>query len=165
MLDCDFRRPMFHVYFKDFIQDNRHGLSDVLIDKLKLKDGIIKNSFGSLFFMTSGTIPTNPAELLGSNKMHSILNELRNEYDFILIDAPPALGIADARVLGRVCDGIIVVVMANKTNREDLIEVKEELERAGEKLVGYVFNGLDMAHRRYRYRYYHYHNYRTTTTA
>ena len=163
MLDCDFRRPMFHVYFKDFIQDNRHGLSDVLIDKLKLKEAIVKNSFGNLYFMTSGTIPTNPAELLGSTKMHRILEELRNEFDFILIDAPPALGIADARVLGKVCDGIIVVAMANKTNREDLVEVKEELERAGEKIVGYVFNGLDIGYRRYRHRYYHYQNYSTAT--
>jgi succinoglycan biosynthesis transport protein ExoP len=164
MLDCDFRRPMFHVYFKDFVPDNQHGLSDVLIDKLKLKEAIVKNSFGELFFMTSGTIPTNPAELLGSVKMHKILDELRNEYDFVLIDAPPALGIADARVLGKICDGIVVVVMANKTNRDDLIEVKEELERAGEKLVGFVFNGLDMGYRRYRHRYYHYHSYSAKAT-
>ncbi len=164
MLDCDFRRPMFHVYFKDFVPDNQHGLSDVLIDKLKLREAIVKNSFGELFFMTSGTIPTNPAELLGSVKMHKILEELRNEYDYVLIDAPPALGIADARVLGKICDGIIVVIMANKTNRDDLIEVKEELERAGEKLVGFIFNGLDMGYRRYRHRYYHYHSYTTKAT-
>lgn len=157
MLDCDFRRPMFHVYFKDFVRDNLHGLSDVLIDRLRLKEAIVKNSYENLFFVTSGTIPTNPSELLGSARMSKVLEELKGDYDFVLIDAPPALGIADARVLGKVCDGIIVVIMANRTNREDLTEVKEELERAGEKIVGYVFNGINLENRRYRY--YRYHNY------
>jgi len=159
LLDCDFRRPMFHRYFHNLIIDNNHGLSDILINKLKLKEAIVKSPFENLYFITSGTIPSNPSELLGSPRMQNILTDLYNDFDFILIDAPPALGIADARVLGKVCDGILVVVRVGKTSRDSALEVKEELERAGEKIIGYVFNGVDITNQYYRRRYYYYYHY------
>ncbi len=159
ILDCDFRRPMLHTYFQQFVSDNRHGLSDVLIKKLKLKDAIKKGTFENFHFITSGTIPTNPSELLGSARMLEVLQELKKNYEFILIDAPPSLGIADARVLGKICDGIIVVVMARKTSRDAVVEVKEELERAGDKIVGFVLNGVDFEGHYYRQHHYYYNFY------
>lgn len=156
LLDCDFRRPMFHRYFAKFVKDNKHGLSDVLVEKLKLKESIVKSTTDNLFFITSGTIPSNPAELLGSSKMGEIIEKLKEEFAFIIVDAPPALGVADARVLGRICDGIIVVVMARKTHRDAVLEVKEELERSGENIVGFVLNGIDITRHYYRHRYYYY---------
>ncbi len=156
IIDCDFRRPKLHIYFRDIVKDNHNGLTDVLINRIKLKDAIVKSSFDNLYFITSGTIPTNPAELLGSNRMHDTLGELKNNFDYVLIDAPPALGIADARVIGKICDAILVVVMSGKTNRDAVIEVKDELERAGEKIIGYVLNGVDVTQRYYRHRYYYY---------
>uniref|UniRef100_A0A7C6EHP6 non-specific protein-tyrosine kinase n=1 Tax=candidate division WOR-3 bacterium TaxID=2052148 RepID=A0A7C6EHP6_UNCW3 len=159
MLDCDFRRPKLHNYFRDIVKDNHNGLTDVLINRIKLKDAIVKSQFENLYFITSGTIPSNPAELLGSNRMVDILNDLKGNFDYVLIDAPPALGIADARVLGKVCDAILVVVMSGKTNRDAVLEVKDELERAGEKIIGYVLNGVDVGQRYYRHRYYYYRHY------
>ncbi|MGQ9464105.1 MAG: GumC family protein [bacterium] len=156
ILDCDFRRPKLHNYFKSLVKNNHNGLSDILINRIKLKDALIKSQFENLYFITSGTIPSNPAELLGSSRMSEIIDDLKNSFEFILIDAPPALGIADARVLGRICDGILVVVMTGKTDRNAVLEVKEELERAGEKIIGFVLNGVDTTHRYHRYRYYHY---------
>jgi len=156
LLDCDFRRPMFHRYFAEVVKDNKHGLSDVLVEKLKLKESIVKSTTDNLFFITSGTIPSNPAELLGSSKMGKIIEKLKEEFAFIIVDAPPALGVADARVLGRICDGIIVVVMARKTYRDAVLEVKEELERSGENIVGFVLNGIDITRHYYRHRYYYY---------
>ncbi len=156
ILDCDFRRPKLHNYFRDVVKDNHNGLSDVLIDRIKLKDAVLKSKFEGLYFITSGTIPSNPAELLGSSRMSDIITELKNNFDYILVDAPPALGIADARVLGKLCDAILVVVMSGRTTREGVIEVKDELERAGEKIIGYVLNGVDMTQRYYRHRYYYY---------
>ncbi|MEO0205851.1 MAG: polysaccharide biosynthesis tyrosine autokinase [candidate division WOR-3 bacterium] len=156
ILDCDFRRPKLHQYFRDIVRDNHNGLSDVLINRIKLKDAVLRSPFENLHFVTSGTIPSNPAELLGSARMIETVADLKNNYEFILIDAPPALGIADARVLGKICDGILVVVMTGKTNRDAVLEVKEELERAGEKIVGYVLNGVDVTQRYYRHRYYYY---------
>ncbi|OPX18106.1 hypothetical protein BXT86_02940 [candidate division WOR-3 bacterium 4484_100] len=157
LLDCDFRRPMLHTYFGELAKDNHHGLSDVLIRKLKLNEAIRKGTLGNLFFVTSGTIPSNPSELLGSPRMREVLQELKKQYEFILIDAPPSLGVADARVLGKICDGIIVVVMARRTSRDAVIEIKEELERAGDKIVGFVLNGVDFEGHYYRHRYYYYH--------
>jgi tyrosine-protein kinase Etk/Wzc len=164
ILDCDFRRPKLHHYFQEHIKDNRHGLSDVLINRIKLRDAIASSSFENLSFITSGTIPSNPSELLGSQRMENILSELKNDYEFVLIDAPPALGVADARVLGRISDAILVVTMAGKTNRDAVLEVKEELERAGEKIVGYVLNGIDISQRYYRHRYYYYYRHYAPTT-
>jgi len=156
ILDCDFRRPMLHRYFAEFVKDNKHGLSDVLVDRLKLKDAIVKSTTENLSFVTSGTIPSNPAELLGSPKMGRTIESLKEQFGFIIVDAPPALGVADARVLGKICDGIIVVIMARKTHRDAVLEVKEELERSGEKIVGFVLNGVDITRHYYRHRYYYY---------
>ncbi len=156
VLDCDFRRPMLHRYFKDLVPDNNHGLSDVLVNRLKLKDAILSCPRTNLKFITSGTIPSNPAELLGSQRMENLLNELKEEFDILLIDAPPALGLADARVLGKLCDGILIVLLAGKTSRDAVMEIKEELQRTGEKIVGYVLNGIDITNYHYRHRYYYF---------
>ncbi|MGB3340413.1 MAG: polysaccharide biosynthesis tyrosine autokinase [bacterium] len=156
ILDCDFRRPMLHRYFAKFVKDNTHGLSDVLVDRLKLKDAIVKSTTENLYFVTSGTIPPNPAELLGSPKMTRTIESLKEQFGFIIVDAPPALGVADARVLGKICDGIMVVIMARKTHRDAILEVKEELERSGEKIIGFVLNGVDITRHYYRHRYYYY---------
>lgn len=156
LLDGDFRRPMLHRYFAKFVKNKRHGLSDVLVEKLKLKDAVVKSTTENLHFITSGTIPSNPAELLGSPRMGEVVEKLKEEFGFIIIDAPPALGVADARVLGRICDGIIVVVMARKTHRDAVLEVKEELERSGGNIVGFVLNGVDITRHYYRHRYYYY---------
>jgi len=160
LLDCDFRRPMLHKYFKSQSHNNNRGLSDVLINRLKLKEAIERHPSENPFdFVTSGTIPSNPSELLGSVRMQNLLDELKKEYDFILIDAPPALGVSDARILGKVSDGILVVVMAGKTNQDAALEVKDELERAGEKIIGFVLNGVDLTQQYYRHRYYYYYHY------
>jgi capsular exopolysaccharide synthesis family protein len=156
ILDCDFRRPMLHNYLAGYIKNSTHGLSDVLIGTLKLKDAVVKSTTDNLFFITSGTIPSNPAELLGSDRMKDVVEKLKSEFEFIIFDAPPALGVADARVLGRISDGILVVIMAKKTAREAVVEVKDELERSGEKIVGFVLNGIDLTRHYYRHRYYYY---------
>ncbi len=158
LLDCDFRRPMLHRYFAQHGELDRHGLSDVLIDRLKLNEAIMKSSIDKLFFIVTGTIPSNPSELLGSQKMEVILNALKDDYEYIIIDAPPALGVADARVLGRICDAILVVVMAKKTTRDATVELKDALERSGEKIVGFVLNGIDTASYYYRHHYYYYYH-------
>jgi len=156
ILDCDFRRPMMHRYFNRLVKDNHHGLSDVLLDQLGLKDSIVKSKTENLSFVTSGTIPSNPAELLGSIKMSELMGQFKQDYEYVIVDAPPALGVADARVLGKIADAIVVVVMARKTNRDAVLEVKDELERSGEKIIGFVLNGVDLTRHYYRHRYYYY---------
>ncbi len=156
VIDCDFRRPMLHRYFRKYVRDNKHGLSDVLVGRLKLEDALVKSTTENLYFATSGTIPSNPAELLGSEKMLATLDTLKESFEYVIIDAPPALGVADARVLGKICDAILVVVMARKTSRDAVAEVKDELERSGEKIIGFVLNGVDFTRQYYRHRYHYY---------
>jgi capsular exopolysaccharide synthesis family protein len=156
ILDCDFRRPMLHRYLTQYISDNTNGLSDVLVGKLKLREAIVEGTAQNLNFITSGTIPSNPAELLGSPKMLEIVEKLKNEFAYIIFDAPPALGVADARVIGKISDAIIVVIMSKQTHRDAVREVKDELERSGEKIIGFVLNGVDFDRHYYRHRYYYY---------
>ncbi len=156
ILDCDFRRPMLHRYLSQYISGNTNGLSDVLVGKLKLKDAVVEGTAQNLNFITSGTIPSNPAELLGSPKMLETVEKLKGDFAYIIFDAPPALGVADARVIGKISDAIIVVVMAKRTNRDAVREVKDELERSGEKIIGFVLNGVDFDRHYYRHRYYYY---------
>lgn len=156
ILDCDFRRPMLHRYLTQYISSNTNGLSDVLVGKLKLRDAVVEGTAQNLNFITSGTIPSNPAELLGSPKMLEIVEKLKNDFAYIIFDAPPALGVADARVIGKISDAIIVVVMSKQTHRDAVREVKDELERSGEKIIGFVLNGVDFDRHYYRHRYYYY---------
>jgi capsular exopolysaccharide synthesis family protein len=156
ILDCDFRRPMLHRYLAQYISSNTNGLSDVLVGKLKLKDAIVEGTAHNLNFITSGTIPSNPAELLGSPKMMETVEKLKNDFAYVIFDAPPALGVADARVIGKISDAIIVVVLSKRTHRDAVREVKDELERSGEKIIGFVLNGVDFDLHYYRHRYHYY---------
>jgi len=156
LLDCDFRRPMLHQYFSKYVTNSKYGLSDVLVGKLRLKEAIMKSPTENLYYIISGTIPSNPAELVGSPIMKDTIAELKKQFEFIIVDAPPALGVADARVLGAVCDAIMVVVLACKTNRDAVHEVKEELERSGVRIIGFVLNGVDFNRHYYRGHYYYY---------
>ncbi|UCC12462.1 MAG: polysaccharide biosynthesis tyrosine autokinase, partial [candidate division WOR-3 bacterium] len=156
ILDCDFRRPMLHRYLSQYISGNTNGLSDVLVGRLKLKDAVVEGTAQNLNFITSGTIPSNPAELLGSPKMLETVEKLKGEFAYVIFDAPPALGVADARVIGKISDAIIVVIMAKRTHRDAVREVKDELERSGEKIIGFVLNGVDFDRHYYRHRYYYY---------
>jgi Mrp family chromosome partitioning ATPase len=88
--------------------------------------------------------------------MQETVEKLKSDFAYVIFDAPPALGVADARVIGKISDAVIVVVMAKRTHRDAVREVKDELERSGEKIIGFVLNGVDFDRHYYRHRYYYY---------
>ncbi|MFN2216402.1 MAG: polysaccharide biosynthesis tyrosine autokinase [Anaerolineales bacterium] len=141
LLDADLRKPTVH---KKFGLSNRVGLSDVLRGKMTVPEAIIRwsnNGSREMGILTSGSIPPNPAELLGSEKMGKILKELTTLADYVVIDTPPLL-VADAQVLSSIVSGILLVVKPGKTHIESARTAVEQLKRANTRILGVVLNRI-----------------------
>lgn len=150
LVDADLRKPTVHYTFN---QLNNFGLTSVLSGQVQLKAAANVTDVPNLSVLTSGPIPPNPAELLGSKSMAKFIKEARENYDVILFDTPPILAVTDAQVLGTQCDGSILVVFSGKTEMEHAKKAKELLEATTSKLLGAVLNGKKLQNSDYYYYY------------
>jgi capsular exopolysaccharide synthesis family protein len=154
VIDADLRNPTVH---KTFNLPNSRGLTNLLIDEGDYEAYLnIDNSYSNLHILTSGPIPPNPAELLGSNKMKKLLSNIQKDYDYVFIDSPPVVTVTDAVVLAPVVDGVILVIQAGKTEIEAVSRAKEILESVKANILGVVLNRVKESHRGYYYYYYYY---------
>ncbi|WP_217077959.1 CpsD/CapB family tyrosine-protein kinase [Clostridium baratii] len=149
LIDCDLRKPSLH---KKFRISNNRGLSDVIIDRDKLNKCIQKRT-EYLDILTSGKIPPNPSEMLGSKAMSSLLDELSNIYDVIILDSPPVLAVTDAQILSTKTDGTILVVRGEKTKKDSVISAKGILNKVNANILGTVLNGGNKNKDNYYYYY------------
>lgn len=149
-IDADLRRPRLH---RMFGYTKVQGLHEYLVGSRKIDELILKSGIEKLSLLPAGKPPRNPTELLSSNMMMKFLDELKEQdHDrFILIDSPPSSVTAETKFLAQHVDGIIYVVMANKTPRKDIEKAIDNLGR--EKILGIVFNGYEQVRKNY-YRYY-----------
>ncbi|NLN70196.1 MAG: polysaccharide biosynthesis tyrosine autokinase [Chloroflexi bacterium] len=139
LMDADLRRPNVHQRLNI---SNRAGLSDLLRGKLKLEDVLqIATEIPFLNVITSGGLPPNPSELLGSQRMEKILTDLRACFDMIVIDTPPAI-VTDAQILASKTDGLIYVIRPGKTRALIAKTPLEEFNRVGVNLLGVVMNRI-----------------------
>jgi len=154
IVDADMRRPKVHVQFN---KPNRMGLSEVVTGKLSIDD-VLKtyDQVENLYIITCGTIPPNPAELLGSERMSQTLNELKKRFDMIIIDTPPMI-VSDAQIMSSKVDGLIFVVIPGQTKAITAKRPMEELERIGSKVLGVVANKIPR-NRDYYYGGYNYYS-------
>lgn len=141
LIDTDLRKPSIHQVFR---VSNHAGLSSVLAGQYVVQEIIHKTSIYNLDVLSSGPIPPNPSEMLGSKKMSSLLEELRGIYDIILFDTPPVLVVTDAMILSSLCDGVIMVVSSGKVKKENVKKAKARLEHVNARLLGVVFNNLQL---------------------
>jgi capsular exopolysaccharide synthesis family protein len=149
IIDCDLRKPALH---KQFRISNLVGLSDVLIGKEKINVAVHKyNDYLSV--LPSGKLPPNPAEMLASKSMSRLLQELREYFDIIILDSAPLHAVTDAQILSTKADGVIVVVRAEKTKRNTVIESKSLLDKVGANILGVVLNGVENSRKKYYYYY------------
>jgi capsular exopolysaccharide synthesis family protein len=119
-------------------------------------DGALqKTETTNLRVLTSGDLPPNPAELLGSDKMHAILRQVREEVDVILIDTPPIMAVTDAAVLAPKMDGVLLVVKPGVTKQAALRSCADQLSRVGANLLGVILNDVEFGRSRYGYNYYY----------
>ena len=149
LVDADLRRPRVH---KLFGFNNTMGLTDAVVHSdLSPSHYLRPTTVDNLRVMTSGKIPPNPAELLGSKRMTELLERLREEVDLVICDAPPALAVTDAAIIGRQVDGILLVVDSGKTRKDAALRAVESLRRVNGHILGAVLNRLSRSTKGYYY--------------
>ena len=153
IMDCDMRNPTVH---KNFNLSNKVGLSNCISMGTAVADAVQATAIEGLDALTAGVIPPNPSELLGSERMQNILQRAKEEYDYVLIDTPPVLPVTDSLVLGRMVDGLILVIDSGEIKVEMAREVKNQLVHAGANILGVVLNKVRSEHHGYGYGYYYY---------
>ena len=136
IMDCDLRRPRVHSLFN---LENSSGLSEYLTGNTE-NPHCLSIQGESISLITAGSIPPNPAELLGSEKMLELIVELRAQFDFILIDSPPIQSVTDSLVLSKVADGMMIVVRYGKTTYEQLNAGIKKLNDVKAPLSGFILN-------------------------
>lgn len=137
LLSADLRRPTQEERFG--IEQSGGGLSDYLGNASDVKIVDVPAVPG-LWILPAGPAPANPGELLGSARFEALLDELRDEVDFVIIDTPPILSTADAVIAARAADGVLVVVDSSRTESTELLQVRSDLTTTGARLVGAVLN-------------------------
>ena len=145
LVDADLRRGRLNDVFG---VDREPGLSNVLMAEHTWRS-VLHRADGMSDFMATGTLPPNPAELLGSARMAEVLKEAVEEYDTILLDAPPMNLVTDAAVLSRSADGVLVVARAGVTSRGAITYTFDQLSSVSARVLGSVLNDADVSRERY----------------
>ena len=146
LIDCDLRKPKIH---EALGLRPEAGLAELLTDAANLDQAIVKVEGVNLEVLAVRGRPVNPSELLGSTKMLELLEEVARRYDRVILDTPAALGLPDAKTVSELCDGLVMVVRADVTPRQDVEATLEILDRR--RLLGLVINGAQVDQGRYGY--------------
>ena len=140
IIEGDLRHPSVHRMFNI---SNINGLTDILLDKKTFSECAHCTEIKNLHVLTCGPIPTNPSEILSSNKIRQFIDDLRKHYDYIFIDAPPIGVVTDAGIISSYTDGCIFVVASNEVDTDMAKVSKEKLEKVGANILGVVLNKFD----------------------
>jgi capsular exopolysaccharide synthesis family protein len=151
VLDADLINPTLH---RCFDIPNQRGLSNLIVGDMDSSVFTQVKDYPSLSVITSGPIPPNSSELLGSSQMRRLMDRLRGEFDFIIMDTPPILPVTDAVVASSLADGVILVAQAGKTRGADVRRAQEVLETARANLLGVVLNRAHVRIKHYYARMY-----------
>ncbi len=119
---------------------NSRGSVNVLAGKSDLQGALQETSVPNLKVLSVGSVPPNPAELLGSNRFSALLGRVREEFDYVLLDAPPVRLVSDPVILAALADGVLFVVDSQATDRTALLQSMRELQGVGARVLGTVMN-------------------------
>ncbi|WP_329124942.1 polysaccharide biosynthesis tyrosine autokinase [Streptomyces sp. NBC_01353] len=136
LVDADLRRPSVAPTF-GLVEGA--GLTTVLIGQARIED-VVQEAAGRLAVLTSGTLPPNPTELLSCGRMAEVLRELADTYDIVIVDSAPLLPVADTLGLSPLTDGVLLVVSASKTGRDQIVDAAGSLSRIGVPVIGTTLN-------------------------
>jgi polysaccharide biosynthesis transport protein len=151
LIDADLRRPSIH---KTLGMGPCSGLSNVLTGSKTLEEVVTRTPIlPNLWVLPAGTPPPNPAELLASTNMLDVLNQLREQYDHIVVDTPPSLSVTDAVVLSQRADAVVLVIRSGQTTKQALRRSRDILARVNAKVVGVLLNAVDLSSPDYYYYY------------
>ncbi|HKR02212.1 MAG TPA: polysaccharide biosynthesis tyrosine autokinase [Pyrinomonadaceae bacterium] len=149
VIDCDLRRPRMHTHFN---VSNAAGLTNFLSGDSDL-DALLQpyEKLPNLRLLTSGPVPPNPAELLGSDEMRKLLNLVGDRFTHIVIDSPPAISFTDASILSTMVDGVVLVVHGGRSSRAIVRRAKQQLLDVGANIFGIVLNNVRLEATNYYY--------------
>ena len=152
LIDADMRRPSVHKTLG--LSGPARGLSNVLTGNLSLQDAIVLSpQLSNLWILPAGSPPPNPAELLASANMRTVLAQLREQYDHIVIDTPPTLSVTDAVVLSTRADAVVLVIRSGQTTKTALRRARDLLTQVNARICGVLLNAVDLASPDYYYYY------------
>ena len=147
LVDCDMRRPSIHKLFKI---SNTYGISDLLVGNKKLES--VANKYNdNLSIVPAGKIPPNPAEMLASKAMTAFLEEMKNYFDYIVLDTPPLQAVTDAQVLSTKVDGSLIVVRAGVTKKDAVHNAVSIIKKVKGNIIGTVLNVAETKNDKYYY--------------
>jgi capsular exopolysaccharide synthesis family protein len=152
LIDADLRRPRVHTIFG---KKQEPGLSNLMVGAVKASEVVHQVRVQGLWIITAGKIPPNPAEMLGSRRFHDFLKSLSSHFDWVLIDSPPVMAVADACVIAHRTSGVLFVVGADATSRHTARQAIEQLSQARARLLGGVLNRVDLQKNPYYYSKYY----------
>jgi capsular exopolysaccharide synthesis family protein len=159
LLDSDLRRPRIHNLLN---LSNQSGVSELFVQSRIRMDGSLQSTgVPNLSVLTSGNLPPNPSELLGSEKMLEIIHQIEGQSDILIVDSPPILAVTDASVLAPRVDGVLLVVKPGVTKFMAVKQAVEQLRRVGANVIGIVLNEIEFKRFRYYYKSYYYTYYET----
>jgi capsular exopolysaccharide synthesis family protein len=153
LVDSDMRRPALH---KLFGLQNTRGLSTALLHGLPLADLAQPTATPGLSVLTSGPLPPNPAELVGSKRMRELFESAVKDFDLVLCDSPPVISVTDGIALAAQCDGVVLVVRVGAIAHEAIRRAAEQIEAVKSRILGVVLNSVDLRRDGYSYKYYRY---------
>jgi succinoglycan biosynthesis transport protein ExoP len=153
LVDADLRRASLH---KAFEIENEVGLSNILAGLSAAGDAIHTTPIKNLYFLSAGTLPPNPAELMLNGRFEEFIEKAKEKFDLILIDGPPILGLADAVIIANLVEKLLIVVEAGTTPRNMASAAMKRLRSSGIKPLGVIFNKMKNDPLGYGYDYYYY---------
>jgi succinoglycan biosynthesis transport protein ExoP len=159
LIDADLRRARCH---RVLAVDNLLGLTEVLTGARDLREMVRSTEIPNLYFLSAGSVPPNPTELLNSAKMMDTMAQLKEHYEYIVIDSPPVLPVSDSLLLAKMTDGVVIVADASATPRHQVKAACARLEYARAKILGIILNKIKVNGPDYHYYYYHHDYYPPT---
>ena len=154
VVDCDLRRGRLH---KMFEVSNAQGLSNLISKYTKdidVKEFVKKTDISKLYVLPIGLIPPNPSELLSSSRFNSIIEDLKQYFDYIILDSAPVNGLPDALILSNVADRVVIVSQYGETSIDALADTKKALENVSANIAGVIVNRIPRSKSKYGYYYY-----------
>ena len=148
IMDCDLRNASIHKMFKI---NNIYGLTDILAKDRAVDKCIQETELKNLYVLTAGATPPNPAEILSSEKMKNLIEDLKNIYDYIFIDTPPIGLVTDAGALSSFIDGVVLVVKSESVEKKYLEETKKKLDAVDARILGAILNSYKSEQKDYNY--------------
>lgn len=151
LIDLDLRKPAVQ---KQFNLSNKSGITDLLLNRDDFKN-YLHNVYPGLDVITSGKVPANPAEIINSNAIKELINDLSQHYDYIFLDTPPLVLVSDPLTIATYADAVILTIAHSETEKEVIKRAIDSLRQVNANVIGTILNKLPVSkHNMYYYKYY-----------